>query len=151
MWINAPKDPKLIADNNEWWIERRIAVIRALNSGQHKLAYEIAKAHGPLTGKSFLDAKFMTGWIALRFMDDPKAAKVYFEALASKATASRRVAPRALLARSDGSKSRQCNGSGRPLQEGCRAQHHLLWTSRCTDALTEAPAAGHQGNAESNA
>ncbi len=92
MWINAPKDPKLIADNNEWWIERRIAVIRALNSGQHKLAYEIAKAHGPLTGKSFLDAKFMTGWIALRFMDDPKAAKVYFEALASKATASRRVA-----------------------------------------------------------
>lgn len=92
MWVEAPTDPKKIADINEWWVERRIAVRRALISRQHKLAFTIAKNHGPVTGKALLDAKFMTGWIALRFLDDPNTALTNFNELAAAAKAPRRVA-----------------------------------------------------------
>ena len=37
---------------------------RILNSGQSRIAYEIAAQHGPISGDAYIEAEFLAGWIA---------------------------------------------------------------------------------------
>jgi soluble lytic murein transglycosylase len=75
----SPDDADL-ADPDRWWDFRRSEVRFALNGGQPKTAYAIAKAHGPLAGENLSEAEFLAGWIALRFLKDPHRAISHFEA-----------------------------------------------------------------------
>lgn len=88
----APSEPEKLLDLDEWWIERRINCRNALNAGQPAIAYEIASNHGPLKGRSYLEAQFLSGWIALRFLQKPDVAQQHFLALRTAATAPRRIA-----------------------------------------------------------
>ena len=72
-----------LADPEKWWDFRRGEVRRALNAERPATAYAIAKAHGPLDDESRSEAEFMAGWIALRFMKDPRLAAPHFEAARS--------------------------------------------------------------------
>ena len=64
-----------------WWQERRIQSRRALKEGHFQDAYALAAAHGYTTGRNFLEGEFLAGWIALRFLGDPRRAAMHFDEL----------------------------------------------------------------------
>jgi soluble lytic murein transglycosylase len=43
--LDAPLEPNVLLDLNEWWEERRVNVRAALNDGHPRTAYEIAAKH----------------------------------------------------------------------------------------------------------
>jgi len=89
--LDAPLEPNILLDLNEWWIERRINVRAALNDGHPRTAYEIAAKHGLATGDSFIEAEFLAGWVALRYLNEPNTALRHFLALRKAATDSRNI------------------------------------------------------------
>ncbi len=64
-----------------WWSERAILARRALQQGQISQAYDIARDHGQTEGAGFADAEWLSGWIALRFLDDREVALNHFSAM----------------------------------------------------------------------
>ncbi len=98
------------------WAERDDAARRALGRGDAKLAYRIAKNHGVASGAAFADGEFLAGWIALRFLRQPKAALGHFELLyagvSSPISAARGAywAGRAAEAMKDAAKAQQWYG-----------------------------------------
>ncbi len=90
--LDAPLEPNLLLDLNEWWVERRINVRAALNDGHPRTAYKIAAKHGLTTGDHYIEAEFLAGWVALRYLDEPHTALRHFIALRRAATGSRNIA-----------------------------------------------------------
>ncbi|EJW09957.1 Soluble lytic murein transglycosylase precursor [Rhodovulum sp. PH10] len=66
-------------DADDWWRECRTLVRELLDAGQHRLAYRVA-AHAPLASRESLrvDKPFTAGWIALRYLHDPRTAERHF-------------------------------------------------------------------------
>ena len=76
----AGSDDELRAqDADEWWRERRALARKLLDLGEAATAYQVAaKAAPPANPYYRAEAHFIAGWIALRFLDDPKAAFAHF-------------------------------------------------------------------------
>ncbi|WP_245651322.1 lytic transglycosylase domain-containing protein [Paramagnetospirillum marisnigri] len=64
-----------------WWQERAILARRALQKGHVSRAYQSAADHGLEGGSQYVDAEFLAGWIALRFLDDRETATMHFSRL----------------------------------------------------------------------
>jgi soluble lytic murein transglycosylase len=64
-----------------WAIERQILARRALANRRFSEAYRIASAHALTEGAEFAEAEWLSGWLALRFLSDPKSAKRHFETM----------------------------------------------------------------------
>ena len=64
-----------------WWQERAILARRALQKGLVSRAYQTAADHGLEGGTAYVDAEFLAGWIALRFLDDRETATQHFSHL----------------------------------------------------------------------
>ena len=68
----------------KWWIERHIQARAALREGESALAYHLASQHGQIAGQySYAQAEWLSGWIALRYLDDAAAALRHFGSLYS--------------------------------------------------------------------
>jgi soluble lytic murein transglycosylase len=74
----APRDPALLVDGDEWWNERRLIARALLDKGDPKTAYAVASHHGAETPAQRIEAEFHAGWIALRFLNDAAAASNHF-------------------------------------------------------------------------
>jgi soluble lytic murein transglycosylase len=92
MLLDAPDEPDELIDLEGWWDERRLNCRIALNSGQARIAYDIASKHGPISGDAYIEAEFLAGWIALRFLAEPEAALGHFLALRAAAKGSKNLA-----------------------------------------------------------
>lgn len=79
--LASPTDPNLIVSPDDWWDERRANIYDALDKGNAKLAYELAKDAGPLTVNPLKEQRFMAGWIAMRYLKDPARAATHFTAM----------------------------------------------------------------------
>ncbi len=79
--LTVPTDAGALANNDEWWIERRALAYAALRKGNPKLAYEIVREAGPLSVNPLKDQSFMAGWLALRHIGSPSRAKPHFEVM----------------------------------------------------------------------
>jgi peptidoglycan lytic transglycosylase len=90
--LNAPREPDRLIDAEGWWSERRLNCRTALNGGQPRIAYQIASEHGPISGDAYVEAEFLAGWIALRFLSEPKTALPHFIALRAAAKGSKNLA-----------------------------------------------------------
>lgn len=94
--LDAPLEPELLLDMKEWWTERRVNVRAALNDGHPRTAYEIAAKHG-LAAKShvmddeFVEAEFLAGWVALRYLNEPQTALRHFLSMRRAAQDSRDI------------------------------------------------------------
>lgn len=77
--LNHPSRNKVRPDL--WWIERAILARRALQKGLVSKAYQAAADHGLEGGTQYVDAEFLAGWIALRFLDDRATAVQHFTRL----------------------------------------------------------------------
>ena len=65
-----------------WWLERHIQSRMALREGNAPLAYRLSANHGQTKGGfPFAQAEFLSGWIALRYMNDGARALHHFAAL----------------------------------------------------------------------
>lgn len=84
--LQAPRDPRLLIDPDEWWIERRVVSREMLELGKYKLAYRIAAEHSAQSAGDIIDAEFHAGWYALRFLNDPTTARRHFSKLLKHAT-----------------------------------------------------------------
>jgi len=63
----------------KWWLERHIQARGALREGKAALAYRLASEHGQLTGHfNYAQAEWLSGWIALRYLDDAGTALRHF-------------------------------------------------------------------------
>ncbi len=64
---------------DKWWIEREIISRSLIYKKKYELAYKISSNHGMDEGPDFAAAEWMSGWIALSFLNDPLLAKDHFE------------------------------------------------------------------------
>ena len=63
-----------------WWRERQIQIRDRIDAGAYKEAYRLAVAHRqPEDHASFADVEWLAGWLALRFLDQPKVAATHFQ------------------------------------------------------------------------
>lgn len=85
-------------DAAAWWGERRILIRRSVgvNHGDvWNAAYTLARNHGTLDVEDAIEAEFLAGWIALRFLRKPETAMGHFAEL-QKLAPSRTEKARAL-------------------------------------------------------
>ena len=64
---------------DKWWIEREIISRSLIYKKKYELAYKISSNHAMTEGPEFAAAEWMSGCIALSFLDDPLLAKDHFE------------------------------------------------------------------------
>ncbi|MFG1318635.1 transglycosylase SLT domain-containing protein [Xanthobacter autotrophicus] len=67
------------ADPDEWWIERRLVARELLEAGDFQTAYKVAATGVPPKADNYrAEQHFTAGWIALRFLKDPRTAAQHF-------------------------------------------------------------------------
>ena len=81
MMLEASSDAKAIISPDDWWMERRTDAYAALYEHDYQSAYKLAAAHGPVSINAMKDAEFFSGWVALRFLKDPKRALTHFKTM----------------------------------------------------------------------
>lgn len=79
LMLAASTETMALQDTDEWWRERRILARKLLDSGEFQNAYQVVRnAALPANEYYRADFHFMTGWIALRYLNDPATARAYF-------------------------------------------------------------------------
>jgi soluble lytic murein transglycosylase len=73
-----------VANPDEWWTERHILTRRLMEKGQYGAAYNLVSKHMQKEGVAFADAEWLSGFLALRFLNKPTLAYQHFEALYHK-------------------------------------------------------------------
>ena len=63
---------------DKWWVERAIMARALIYKKKYELAYKVASKHALDKGPEFAEAEWMSGWIALSFLDDPILAIDHF-------------------------------------------------------------------------
>lgn len=81
LMLKAPRTDNEVVDGRQWWEERRILVREMLDRGDAKSAYRLAAEHEISHPVAFAEAKFLAGWVALRYLDQPGKAREQFAAL----------------------------------------------------------------------
>ncbi len=64
---------------DKWWVEREIISRSLIYKKKYELAYKISNNHGLTEGPDYAAAEWMSGWIALSFLDDPLLSKEHFQ------------------------------------------------------------------------
>ncbi len=80
--LAAPLSKDTLPAPDQWWAERHIMARDALKVGKPDLAYQLVSAHGLDGGNGLADAEFLSGWIALRYLNKPDVALGHFQTLA---------------------------------------------------------------------
>jgi soluble lytic murein transglycosylase len=80
MQLAAQIDPREapLAARDDIFDERRLYVPRALRAGNYRQAYQLVTNHGLTSGEAFADAEWLSGWLSLRFLDQPQRAAEHF-------------------------------------------------------------------------
>jgi soluble lytic murein transglycosylase len=79
--MSAQGAPGIALDPEAWWEERRISARRSVgpNHVQHwPTAYEMARDHRLKPGDAAIEAEFIAGWVALRYLKKPDLAMFHF-------------------------------------------------------------------------
>jgi soluble lytic murein transglycosylase len=80
--LAAAPETMALQDTDAWWRERRLIARKLLDQGKFKTAYDVAvSAALPAKDVYRVDYHFMCGWIALRYLDDPRTALTHFAAI----------------------------------------------------------------------
>jgi soluble lytic murein transglycosylase len=79
LMLAAPTETMALQDTDEWWRERRMLARKLLDLGEYQNAYQVVRnAALPVNEYYQADFHFMTGWIALRYLNDLKTARASF-------------------------------------------------------------------------
>ena len=75
----APLDKTELVRADLWWKERQIISRSLIYKKKYQLAYNVAKNHALEEGPELAEAEWMSGWIALSFLDNPNLALKHFK------------------------------------------------------------------------
>ena len=78
--------PPTLPHADLWWAERAVLARHALDNGDSKGAYELARDHRQASGSALADGEWLAGWIALRFLHNPKDALPHFTTMLNTVT-----------------------------------------------------------------
>lgn len=79
LMMNLPTDSQF---PEKWWSLRRLYGREMIKRKKYKVAYELIENHNlPTTATDFWEAEWTAGWIALRFLHEPKIAYGHFDRL----------------------------------------------------------------------
>ncbi|MBM6580260.1 lytic transglycosylase domain-containing protein [Microvirga sp. BT689] len=121
--MQAPRDPELRVDGDEWWAEQRLITRELLDKGDAKTAYDVASHHAAESPVQQIEAEFHAGWIALRFLNEPAKAVQHFAAVAKTASTPISI-------------SRIAYWQGRAAEAAGEAQNARLFYERAADQPT---------------
>ena len=81
---NAPNNNDSLVRADLWWEERHVISRSLIYKKKYQLAYDVAKNHSldkekENEGSAFAEAEWMSGWIALSFLNDPELASQHFD------------------------------------------------------------------------
>ena len=76
--LKIRNDKEYLVVPEKWWKEREIISRALIYKKKYETAYKISSNHGMLEGPDFAAAEWMSGWIALSFLNDPLMAKDHF-------------------------------------------------------------------------
>ncbi len=78
--------PQNMGKQKKWWRERHILVRRAMERKDYKRAYQLAHKHWQTEGFSQVQAEWVSGFLALEFVNKPKEALQHFKNLQNNVT-----------------------------------------------------------------
>jgi soluble lytic murein transglycosylase len=81
--MHAPAD---LGKAEPWWEQRQLMVHRNIQKHNFAVAYQLAAEHGQTENKTLVQAEFLAGWLALRFLNEPESARMHFQALYDSAS-----------------------------------------------------------------
>ncbi len=76
--FTLPKDPIKLVHPEIWWKERAILSRSLIYKKKYVKAYKVSSNHSMSEGPEFAEAEWLSGWIALTFLDDPNMALQHF-------------------------------------------------------------------------
>ena len=76
--LKIRNDKDYLVKPEKWWKEREIISRALIYKKKYEIAYKISSNHGMTEGSEFAAAEWMSGWIALSFLNDPLIAKDHF-------------------------------------------------------------------------
>ena len=77
--LNVKNTKDYLVRPDKWWDEREIISRSLIYEKKYELAYKIASNHTLIKGSDYAAAEWMSGWIALSFLDDPLLSKDHFQ------------------------------------------------------------------------
>ena len=77
--LNVPKDPTKLVRTDKWWKERAILSRSLIYKKKYALAYKVSSNHSMKEGADYAEAEWLSGWIALNFLEDPNLALQHFK------------------------------------------------------------------------
>ncbi len=77
--LKIRNDKEYLVMPEKWWKEREIISRALIYKKKYEIAYKISSNHGMTEGSDFAAAEWMSGWIALSFLNDPLTAKNHFK------------------------------------------------------------------------
>ena len=82
--------PPILDKADAWNEERQILARRAMEKQDYAVAYRLVAGAPQIddrsSGKTFIQGEFLAGWLALRFLNRPDDARVYFQTIIDRAT-----------------------------------------------------------------
>ena len=76
--LKIKNDQKFLVRPKKWWLEREIISRHLIYKKKYALAYKVASNHSIKDGPEYAEAEWMSGWIALSFLEDPILATQHF-------------------------------------------------------------------------
>ena len=76
--LKVKNDSDYLVRPDKWWKERSIIARALIYEKKFETAYKISSKHALLSGPEFAEAEWMSGWIALSFLNDPILAIDHF-------------------------------------------------------------------------
>ena len=76
--LKIKNDQKFLVRPKKWWFEREIISRALIYKKKYALAYKVVSNHSIKNGPELAEAEWMSGWIALSFLEDPILATQHF-------------------------------------------------------------------------
>ena len=79
LYRNSLKTENQMVRPDKWWEQRESVVRSLIYKKRYKTAYKISSEHALSAGPSFAEAEWLSGWIALTFLNSPEYAINHFQ------------------------------------------------------------------------
>ena len=79
LYRNSLKTENQMVRPDKWWDQRESVVRNLIYKKRYKSAYKISSEHALSSGPSFAEAEWLSGWIAITFLNSPEYAINHFQ------------------------------------------------------------------------
>ena len=77
--FKVPDDPIKLIRPDIWWKERAILARSLIYKKRYALAYKVASNHSLSQGAEYAQGEWLSGWVALTFLNDPNLSLIHFK------------------------------------------------------------------------